>query len=218
MIAMKKDVHILVWGSGNPRAMRVHWALRELRLDYALQEGAPADTLDEMAYKTAMPTPPCECALKDGSILVNGSAAIVAYLSRRYRNVGNMAYPKADEQRTRWLEWTFFAVSELDSTTLHLIRRHKELTHRYGAAPKVIQGATEYFQKQLGYLECSLEDERPFVLGETFTSADILIASCLIWASSYGIEMPDTVAEYMQRLTSRPAYQAAIASQRELTA
>jgi glutathione S-transferase len=47
------------------------------------------------------------------------------------------------------------------------------------------------------------------LLGDRLSVADMLLVTCLDWAAACGISLPETVAQYRQRVALRPAYQAA---------
>jgi len=49
-----------------------------------------------------------------------------------------------------------------------------------------------------------------YLLGDRLSIADILLVTCLDWASACGIALPETVMHYRQRVARRPAYQAAL--------
>ena len=54
---------------------------------------------------------------------------------------------------------------------------------------------------------------KPFLLGEQFSAADVMIGSTLAWAQFMGLlEGHPTLIEYVQRLSSRPAFQRAWSS------
>ena len=94
--------------------------------------------------------------LQDNELTLGESAAIVAYLARRYGKEENALIPADPILYAKWLEWCFFIVTELDSTSLYVMRRHgtvKGLGHLYGHAPEVVQKAGEYFRNQLRNLE-----------------------------------------------------------------
>ncbi|MEH2562401.1 glutathione S-transferase family protein [Bradyrhizobium sp. AZCC 2289] len=148
--------------------------------------------------------------LQDGSFTIGESAAIVTYLSRTYSKPDSSLVPDDPAEFARWLEWCIFIVSELDSTSLYVMRRHgtnRGLAHIYGAAPGVVEKAGEYFRQQLHHVEVSLEDGRRYLMGDRFTSADILLTTCLVWANEYGVGICDNAMPYLERVTSRPAYQ-----------
>jgi glutathione S-transferase len=90
-----------------------------------------------------------------------------------------------------------------------VMRRHKAdaLGHIYGVAPDVVAKAGEYFRKQLGHVETALADGRTYLMGDRFTSADILLTTCLEWAIAYEVGVCDNAHPYLDRIRERPAYQ-----------
>jgi glutathione S-transferase len=52
------------------------------------------------------------------------SAAIVAYLANKHRRADGGLVPDCPKLYAKWLEWCFFIVTELDSTSLYVMRRH----------------------------------------------------------------------------------------------
>ena len=78
--------------------------------------------------------------LQDGDFCIGESAAIVAYLSRMYSTPERSLIPEASREYAAWLEWCFFVVAELDSTSLYVMRRHRAdaLGPIYGVAPEVV--------------------------------------------------------------------------------
>jgi glutathione S-transferase len=149
--------------------------------------------------------------LQDGDFRIGESAAIVAYLSRTYSTPERALIPEAQREYAAWLEWCFFIVTELDSTSLYVMRRHRAdaLGHIYGVAPDVVAKAGEYFRDQLHHVEVALADGRPFLMGEKFTSADILLTTCLDWAIAYGVGICDNAHPYLESIQAREAYQLA---------
>ena len=139
------------------------------------------------------------------------SAAIVAYLSRTYAQGRTSLIPETPRDYAAWLEWSFFIVTELDSTSLYVMRRHKAdaLGHIYGTAPDVVARAGEYFRRQLRHVETTLADGRTYLMGDRFNSADILLTTCLEWAIAYDVGICDNAHPYLERIKQRPAYQRA---------
>jgi glutathione S-transferase len=114
--------------------------------------------------------------LQDGDFCIGESPAIVAYLSRTYSTPERALIPESQREYAAWLEWCFFIVTELDSTSLYVMRRHgaHALGHIYGVAPEVVARAGEYFREQLRHVEVALSDNRAYLMGDRFTGADIL--------------------------------------------
>jgi glutathione S-transferase len=150
--------------------------------------------------------------LQDGDFCIGESAAIVAYLSRTYSTPEHSLIPQATRDYAAWLEWCFFIVAELDSTSLYVMRRHRAdaLGHIYGVAPEVVAQAAEYFRQQLRHVEVALSDGRTFLMGDQFTGADILLTTCLDWAIAYGVGICDNAQPYLERIQNRDAYQKAL--------
>ena len=89
------------------------------------------------------------------------------------------------------------------------MRRHRALKHIYGDAPDVVARAGEYFRGQLRHVDKALGDGRRFLMQDQFTSADILLTTCLTWAIDYGVGICDSAQPYLERMLSRPAYKSA---------
>ncbi len=43
-------------------------------------------------------------------------------------------------------------------------------------------------------------------MGDQFTSADILLTTCLEWAIAYGVGICDNAQPYLARIKTRPGY------------
>ena len=56
----------------------------------------------------------------------------------------------------------------------------------------------------------ALGDGRPYLVGDRFTSADMLLTTCLVWAINYGVPVPPICRDYAARIATRPAYQDAL--------
>ena len=190
----------------------MHWALHELGLAYstrAIQSRTgetQTEAFTQLNRRQKIPV------LQDGELTLTESAAIIAYLAERYAHDGAQLIPANSNERARCLEWCCFALSELDATTLYVLRRHEGLPHIYGEAPAANAAAREYFGKQMRSVEHALADGRTFLLGGQFSIADIMLCSCLTWASACRIPLSDTVLAYSKQLTSRPAYRRANAA------
>lgn len=204
-----------LWGANSLRAFRVHWALHELGLPYEtkpiLSRSGETKTPEYTALNPRQKIP----LLEDGDFRIAESAAIVAYLSKSYSTPEDTLHPHDRLEQARWLEWCFFIVTELDSTSLYVMRRHgtnNGLAHIYGDAPHVVAKAGEYFREQLRHVDLALSDGREYLVADQFTTADILLTTCLTWAVDYGVGICDSAAPYVARMKLRAAYQAGAAA------
>jgi glutathione S-transferase len=150
--------------------------------------------------------------LQDGDFTIAESPAIAAYLSNTYATRENALIPTEPREHATWLEWCFYAATELDATSLYVMRRHGDLKHIYGEAPVALESAAAYFAAQLRHAEHALQDGRPFLVGGRLTTADMLLTTCLSWAVSYRVPITPACHAYMERITSRPAYRTALAA------
>ncbi len=206
---MSATPKLTLWGVGTSRTVRAHWALHELGLPYDTKPIGPRTGETKTAEYTKLNPRQKIPLLQDGDFCIGESAAIVAYLARTYPGQDRALIPETQRDYAAWLEWCFFIVTELDSTSLYVMRRHRAdaLGHIYGVAPEVVAQAGEYFRQQLRHVEAALEDGRTYLMGDHFTSADILLTTCLDWAIAYGVGICDNARPYLERMHQRPAYQ-----------
>jgi len=101
---------------------------------------------------------------------------------------------------------------------LYVMRRHGDLKHIYGEAPLALESAAAYFATQLRHAEQALQDGRRFLVGGRFTTADMLLTTCLTWAVDYRVPVTAACLDYMERITFRQAYRAGVAANRPHTA
>ncbi len=202
----------ILWGAGTSRTIRAHWALHELGLSYERRPIEPRTGETQTPEFTALSARQKIPLLQDNGFVITESAAIVIYLSDTYGLPHNRLVPEDSRERAKCLEWCFFVISELDATSLYVIRRHDALKHIYGEAPTANEAAATYFQKQMRTVERALADDRPHVLGDRFTAADILLSTCIGWAIRYGIPVADNAVVYNVRMTARLAYVKALES------
>jgi glutathione S-transferase len=205
---------LVLWGVGTSRTVRAHWALHELGLPYKSRPILPRSGETKTPEYTALNPRQKIPLLQDNDLTIGESAAIVAYLAQKYNDANVSLVPASSDSYARWLEWCFFIVTELDSTSLYVMRRHgtnKGLAHIYGNAPEVVAKAGEYFREQLRHVDAALSDGRPYLMGEQFTTADILLTTCLTWAIDYGVGICDTAVPYLERTTARESYKSSMA-------
>jgi glutathione S-transferase len=91
------------------------------------------------------------------------------------------------------------------------VRRHEGLKHVYGEATTAVESAKSYFLHNLEAMAPRIERHSPYLFGELLSVADILLITCLDWAASERISLPEPALRYWERVALRPAYQAALA-------
>ena len=107
--------------------------------------------------------------------------------------------PPADARtRARYDHWCFFAMMELDANTLYVIRKHEDLHALYGEAPAALDEARKGFARQAQAAATRLGDSGPYLLGDTFSGADILFTTCLNGANRRKVDLPARLLDYLE--------------------
>lgn len=195
---------LTLYGFPNSRSLRAAWALEEAGAEYAYVK------IDLMAGEGRRPeflkvNPGGKVpALVEDDFVLTESAAIVTYVGDRFPDSGLV--PEVGSQaRAVYNRWCFFAIGELEQP-LWTIAKHRFVLPEAWRVPAVIDTAIKEFEVALQVLAEGLGD-RPFILGDTFTGADILIARTLGWASKYEL-LPASAqwSAYLERTLTRPAF------------
>jgi glutathione S-transferase len=181
------------------RAFRVLWALEEIGAPYDLvrvniREGAQA-TPQFRAINPMMKVP----VLADGERTIAESGAILLHLAERFP-AAQLAPAADDPRRGRFLQWLFFAVGCLEPAMAEKFA---------GATPHPSSFGWGDLTRVVEVLAKALA-EGPWLLGEMFTAADILVGSSLAVAVQAKLIEPGApFAAYLARLHARPAFQTA---------
>lgn len=201
--------HLVVWGGGTARTMRAHWVLDELGLEYEKHLiGSRTGETETSEFQKLNPRGKIP-VLQDGDLTLAESAAIVTYLIDTYGQDTDLIPPPHTRQRALYYQWCFFIMTELDAHTLYILRKHRDLVHLYGEAPNANKAAEEGFAKQVKVVEKELLRGGPYILGETFTGADILLTTVTTWADWYNQPLSEPLKAYTRRVISRKSYQRA---------
>jgi glutathione S-transferase len=200
---------IRLWGTGTSRTLRPIWVAEELGLSYDLTPMGPRTGETQTPEYTQLNPKQKIPLLIDAYVQLSESVAISLYLADQYEG-GDLFRPRNAVERARLQDLCCYVYGELDETSLYVMRRHGALGQVYGAAPGVVSSAAAYASRHLNVLN-GLLDDRPFLLPEGFSVADILLQTCLDWALAYNLSLPDKLSLYRERIAQRPAYQRACA-------
>ena len=200
-----------IWGAGTARTFRPLWMAHELGLDFAHFPIGPRTGETQKPEFLALNPRHKIPLLRHGEVVLTESAAILTYMIEAFPAPISIWQPKGPLDRARHLEWCFFIMSELDANGLYTMRRHGPLRDTYGDAPVAVEAGRDYFLYQLTRMEHPFRAAAPFLMGDRLSPADVLLTSCLDWAARYDIALPEFLNGYRDRMTARPAYQAAVA-------
>lgn len=194
-----------LWGAGTMRTLRTLWMAEELALPYQ-HHPIQARTGETMEPEFLRINPRHKVpAMVHGDVVLTESVAILEYLAGTFPSPEVMV-PDTVIERARLAEWQYFIMSELDANGLYSMRRHGPLKHLYGDSPIAVESGRDYFLHQIDQMEEQLRAARPFLMGQRFSSADILFSSCLDWALAYEVPLPDYLENYRAEMIARPAY------------
>ncbi|MFL6838649.1 MAG: glutathione S-transferase family protein [Bradyrhizobium sp.] len=139
-------------------------------------------------------------ALKDGEATLAEAAAICAYVAERYPDAG-LAPKLGDPQRAKYLYWLFFGPGCIEPAMVQLATKIEinPVAAGWGDAQRVID-----------VLDAALA-KGPWILGENFSAADVVIGSGLNFAVRLFKMIPSrpSFESYVARCMARPAFQRA---------
>ncbi len=177
------------------RAATAVWTLEEIGQPYELRFVdimAGAQKAPEILALNPMGKLPI---LTDGDAVVTENAAIALYLADRYAP-GRLAPKLDDPNRATYLRWSLFAPSVIEpgSTAKSSGWEFKPGQVGWGA-----------YETMLTTMERAL-DGRNFVLGDTFSIADVIFGGTIRFMLLFGmIEKRPAFTGYVDRLAERPA-------------
>jgi glutathione S-transferase len=190
-----------IYGIARTRAFRAIWVAKELGLDYEhvpIEIGdAGAQTAEYLAVNPNGRLP----AIDDDGFVLWESLAITLYLAKKH-GTGRL-YPSMLQDEARTWQWSLWALNEVDRGvniwSLHAVRLPPEDRN-----PEKLAEALKVLAKPFKVLDRALA-ERPYLLGDEFTVADLNVAAVI--SRAIDMDMPETpnVAAWLRRCLERPA-------------
>jgi len=192
-------------GSPGSRLTRVVWMLEELGEPYEIVRAKQySETMKRFNPTGKMP------ALIDGDFVLTDSAAICAYLGEKHADKG-MGPDAGLRGRAEMMSWMLYALSEFEQPMWNKLKHRFLLPTELRA--EVAPWVKREFDTEIAALEAKLAG-RPYALGDRFSAVDVILGHCGQWARSGKFEVASQpVADYFERVLSRPAL--ARAKQRE---
>lgn len=195
--------------SPQSRSLRVVWLAEELGLSYRLEEKVMfSDELKSPEYLAIHPLGKVPAIEDDGFVLWETSA-ILQYLVARYSD-GALMPPADTPQGARQLQWMAFGENPL-TVTMGEIAANDFALPEERRVPALVERGRELAPALVRIVERAL-DPGPYVLGESFTAADIMLSFGLNIAQYLGFvdDATPRTRDYCARLMARPAYQRAV--------
>ena len=185
------------------RAAMTHWLLEEIGCDYEIMPVAYDDgsmrTPEFLAINPMGKIP----AIVDGETIVTETTAIAIYLADKYKTPNDLAPAIDDKRRGEYLRWIAYQSACIDPAMMQAGLKFE--TQRQSAG----WGNVELV---MDVLDQRLAQTSPYLFGEWFTAADVLIGGALSWATQFGMfEMRPGFKDYLAAVQARPAFQKAMA-------
>jgi glutathione S-transferase len=176
------------------RAQRAIWMLEEAGVDYTMErvELGSSNLPAEFLEASPMGKVP---ALVDGDVRMAESAAICLYLAERYAG-GRLAPAPDDALRGKFLYWLMYTPAVVEPAMSEKFNKVESNRRRSGWGD---------FDLMLETWDDAL-DGRDWILGETFTAADVMLGSSAVFLRLFDM-LPETrnIGAYADRCLARPA-------------
>jgi len=192
------------------RSATVRWMLEEVGEPYDLHllKLAEGEQLkpDYLAVNPQGKVP----ALKHKGVVITEVAAICAYLADEFPHA-RLNIPVGDPRRGVYLQWLFFGPSCIEPAILDRAFPRKEPPRAGAVGYRDIEALADIVAQAVA--------KGPFIMGEQFTAADVVIGSGVRWGTMFKlIPERDAFQPYVERLAARPALQRAEAKDKALAA
>ncbi len=201
---------LMLYHASPSRSSIVRWMLEEIGEPYDIQllklaEGDQQEP-DYLAINPMGKVP----ALRHGDVVITEAAAICTYLADEFPQA-KLNVPIGEPRRGVYLKWLFFGPGCLEPAMTDRVAPRAEPPRRgmlgYGDFDTVIDVLANALAKG------------PYLMGEQFTAADVVIGSTLRWGLMFKL-LPERseFIDYVGRLQARPALQRATALDQALAA
>lgn len=178
------------------RSFRMLWLLEELGAPYALNIVNIRRGDGSGATDPANPHPHGKVpALTDDGALIFESPAIALYLTDKFPDAG-LGPRIGDPDRGAYLTWLSYYTGVVEPSLTAKFLNIQHIYGTFGWAP---------FDDVIAYLTRALSG-KPYLLGERFSAADVLVGGSLSFLMGRIIPESDTFKSYVTRITARPCH------------
>lgn len=194
--------HVTFFHAPQTRSSGTRALLEELGADYDLRVLSFSSGEQRQASYLAVNPMGKVPAIVHGEALITEQPAIFIYLADLYAEAG-LAPPIGDPLRGPYLRWLVFYGSSFEPAVVDKSMKREAPASGmcpYGDYDTMLKTLTDQLQKG------------PWLLGETFTAADVLWGTALNWTTLFKLvpELP-VIRAYIDRVLARPAMQSAAA-------
>jgi glutathione S-transferase len=190
-----------LYGTSKSRSARSLWALEELGVKYE-HVAIPTTQAKSSEHLRLNPIGHVPVLDDDGTIIFE-SMAINLYLAEKYGKTS--LWPASVEDHGHTYKWSFFGMTELEPHLMTLLM-HKLFLPAEQRSDQAVQTATEALKAPLGVLDAALKG-RDYLLGSSFTIADLNVAAVLSFALYIKFDFSGTpmLQAWFQKCSGREA-------------
>jgi len=188
---------ITLYHAPRSRASRFVFLLEELGTPYELAEVSIRRGDGSGALDPANPHPHGKVpVIRDGDTIVYESAAIALYLTDKFPKAG-IGPQVGDAKRGAYLTWLAYYAGVMEPAWMSAFMKWD--------VPRGTAGWVKT-DEVMELINATLS-KNPYILGDTFSAADILIATTFkMFMGSPLLSKTDLLEAYVKRVTDRPAY------------
>jgi glutathione S-transferase len=192
------------------RSATVRWMLEEVGEPYDIHLLKLAEGDQQKPEYLAINPQGKVPALKHKGVIITEVAAICAYLADEFAKA-KLNVPIGDPRRGVYFQWLFFGPSCIEPAIIDRAFPRKEAPRAAAVGYRDIE--------QLADIVAGAVSKGPYLMGEQFTAADVVIGSAVRWGTMFKLipERPE-FGPYTAQLSKRPALQRAEAKDKELAA
>ncbi len=195
------DATLTLYYAPRTRAITALWLLEEMNLAYRVEcfdiMSGRQKRPDFLALNPMGKVP----TIVDRGTPISEMAAIALYLADRYPDSA-MAPSIDDPRRAAYLRWVVFAGGVMEPAYAEKFAKAEPRpgTHAWGSFDQMVEVVSAAVQPG------------PFLLGDMFTAADVLVGSALRFGLLFGIlPKQGPLADYVARVTAREGFRRASA-------
>ena len=200
---MTEHSKIVFYHNPQSRAAMVHWMLEEVGADYETR----LVSFDKGEHKSSEflalnPMGKLPTLVVDGTPITE-TPAIIAWLADAYPDAG-LAPPVGSLERATWYRWLFFGGSCIEPAMVDRMLQRPEPERKGAVGWGSYDDVVDTLEKAL--------DPGPYLLGDTFSAADVYVGSELNWGGMFGaprLKESAVLKDYVDRVTAREAYKRA---------
>jgi glutathione S-transferase len=186
------------------RGVRVGWVCEEMGVPYQSEKITfpPSE-----AYLKLNPIGTVPFLTDEGGVAINESVAMALYVAERY-GPSPLLPEKTDPAFARVIQTVVFSEASLGAgmNTLMAAKFAAPEADKQNWSVRSQEGRCDQFMS----FAADLLGTKPYFAGETFTLADICMASAFaMWRGALNKALPATLDAFQERATARPAYQRA---------